>query len=43
VRATRELLFALEELVGRQGIELRFGSAPAAVIAESLADAGPRP
>jgi len=43
VRATRELLFALEELVGRQGIELRFG-APAAVAGpESLADALPRP
>jgi DNA polymerase-3 subunit alpha len=43
VRPTRELLFALEELVGRDGIELRFGSPAAAGIAESLADAGPRP
>jgi len=43
VRPARELLFALEELVGRQGIELRFGAPPTAGLAESLADAGPRP
>jgi DNA polymerase-3 subunit alpha len=42
VRPARELLFALEELVGREGVELRFGAPPAAP-AESLADAGPRP
>jgi DNA polymerase-3 subunit alpha len=43
VRPTRELLFALEELVGRQGIELRFGAPAAAGGPESLADALPRP
>jgi DNA polymerase-3 subunit alpha len=43
VRASRELLFALEALVGREGIELRFGTAPALLTPESLADAGPRP
>ena len=43
VRPARELLFALEELVGRQGIELRFGAPPTAGLTESLADAGPRP
>jgi DNA polymerase III subunit alpha len=43
VRATRELLSALEALVGREGIELRFGTAPALLTPESLADAGPRP
>jgi DNA polymerase-3 subunit alpha len=43
VRPARELLFALEELVGRQGIELRFGAPPTAGLTENLADAGPRP
>jgi DNA polymerase-3 subunit alpha len=43
VRPTRELLLALEELVGRDGIELRFGAPAAAGLPESLADAGPRP
>jgi DNA polymerase-3 subunit alpha len=43
VRPTRELLFALEELVGRNGIELRFGAPAAVGLPESLADAGPRP
>jgi hypothetical protein len=42
VRPARELLFALEALVGRDGIELRFGGPPAGQT-ESLADAGPRP
>jgi DNA polymerase-3 subunit alpha len=43
VRPARELLFALEELVGRHGIELRFGAPPTAGLTESLADVGPRP
>jgi len=43
VRPTRELLAALEALVGRDGVELRFGAAEPAALAESLADAGRRP
>jgi DNA polymerase III subunit alpha len=43
VRPTRELLAALEALVGRDGVELRFGAAAPAALAESLADAGRRP
>ena len=43
VRPARELLFALEEFVGRQAVELRFGAPPTAGLTESLADAGPRP
>jgi DNA polymerase-3 subunit alpha len=43
VRPTRELLFALEGLLGREGVELRFGAPAPAGLAESLADAGRRP
>jgi DNA polymerase III subunit alpha len=43
VRPTRELLAALEGLVGRDGVELRFGTAVPAGVPENLADAGRRP
>jgi len=43
VRAARELLSALEELLGRDAVELRFGGPAPTVISENLADAGPRP
>jgi DNA polymerase-3 subunit alpha len=43
VRPTRELLAALEGLVGRDAVELRFGAAAPAALPESLADAGRRP
>jgi DNA polymerase-3 subunit alpha len=43
VRPTRELLFALEALVGREGIEVRCGAPTVVAFPENLADAGPRP
>ena len=43
VRASRELVGELQGLLGRDAVELRFGAAASAGLAESLADAGPRP
>jgi DNA polymerase III subunit alpha len=43
VRASRELVGELQGLLGRDAVELRFGAASSAGLAESLADAGPRP
>ena len=43
VRPARELIAELQGLLGRDAVELRFGGAPPAGLAESLADAGPRP
>jgi DNA polymerase-3 subunit alpha len=43
VRPARGLLNELEDLLGRDAVELRFGGAPPTGISESLADAGPRP
>jgi DNA polymerase-3 subunit alpha len=43
VRPARELLLALEELAGHDGVELRCAPMPAAAALESLADAGRRP
>jgi DNA polymerase-3 subunit alpha len=43
VRPARELLLALEELAGHNGVELRCAATPPPVAADSLADAGRRP
>jgi DNA polymerase-3 subunit alpha len=43
VRPSRELIGELQGLLGRDAVELRFGASSSAGLAESLADAGPRP
>jgi DNA polymerase III subunit alpha len=43
VRPSRELVGELQGLLGRDAVELRFGAASSAELADSLADAGPRP
>lgn len=43
VRPARGLLNELEDLLGRDAVELRFGGVAPTGISESLADAGPRP
>jgi DNA polymerase-3 subunit alpha len=43
VRPARELLAELEELVGRDAVELRFAGPEPTAAAENVADAGPRP
>ncbi len=43
VRPARELLLALEELAGRDGVELRCAAPPPPLAADNLADAARRP
>jgi DNA polymerase-3 subunit alpha len=42
VRPARALLAELQELLGRDAVELRFGAPPSAALGENLADAVPR-